>query len=76
MYTDYERPSSIKALRRDSSGVCTPVEIAIDADGTPLTTLGERCERIGETTVRGWGDLDGDVAVWQAPDSAWAYLVK
>lgn len=55
-----------RALLSDADGLCGPrCKALVNADGEICNSYGEILELDGETTIRGWGELDGPADVYR-----------
>lgn len=63
------------ALHRNNRGLCTPVSLAlIDGGMAPDPAAYDVTLSDEQTTIQGWGHLDGRALVYEGPGD-WAYLV-
>lgn len=69
------RVFTLECLIRGDDGLCRRARALQDADGVPVTDYGYEFARTGQTTLRGWGELDGPAEVWSHAAGAYDLLV-
>ena len=59
--------ATVKCLFRDEQGLCEPGTVAVDNEGTPVTSDGYEYQRVGTTIAKGFGlARSGPCTVWES----------